>query len=517
MRITNLDVEGYGVWSGLRVRRLSESLNVFYGPNEAGKTTLLQFVRSMLYGFSPERQRYLPPVHGGRPGGLVDVEGPHGRFQIARYHAAADGAAGEQLTLTAPDGTRQGEHFVKVLLSNVDEAVFNNVFAIGLREIQELATLSDTEAAEMLYSLAAGLDRVSLVDVLRELGASRNRMLDADGGPCQVVQLLAEREKLRSEIEELGEINHRYGRLAAERDQIHGEITRLEEEVNRLERLARVTELAAALRPRWTERAALDEQLSALGPPRVMPEQAIERLDDLIARLRKHQEHSEGLAQQREELKREFAALAINDALCRQTARIEAFQEQTPWIAQLQSGIEDLDKEISGTFVGIGRRVSAGGARVSSTAAPGCGCAVTDTAGGGCATNVLPVLSPKKLSKLRSPAKLLRQSRGQLEEAKRAAAAAGESAQSLAQQLESALAAQAPAIWPRRWTSREISSPSSVAACKSTIASTNWPAIRPNWKIKAGSRPTANCCRWACWSASAPCSSAVLCCFSPAC
>ena len=148
---------------------------------------------------------------------------PHGRFQIGRYNAAADGAAGEQLTLTAPDGTRQGEHFVKVLLSNVDEAVFNNVFAVGLREIQELATLSDTEAAEMLYSLTAGLDRVSLVEVLRELEASRNRVLDAAGGPCQVVQLLAEREKLRAEIEELGAVNHRYGRLAAERDQIHGE------------------------------------------------------------------------------------------------------------------------------------------------------------------------------------------------------------------------------------------------------------------------------------------------------
>ena len=85
MKITDLDVEGYGVWSGLRIQQLSESLNVFYGPNEAGKTTLLQFLRSMLYGFSPERQRYLPPVHGGRPGGAIDVAGPHGRFQISRF------------------------------------------------------------------------------------------------------------------------------------------------------------------------------------------------------------------------------------------------------------------------------------------------------------------------------------------------------------------------------------------------------------------------------------------------
>ena len=73
MRITDLEVEGYGVWSGLRIEKFSDSLNVLYGPNEAGKTTLLQFVRSMLYGFSPGRRRYLPPVHGGRPGGVLQL------------------------------------------------------------------------------------------------------------------------------------------------------------------------------------------------------------------------------------------------------------------------------------------------------------------------------------------------------------------------------------------------------------------------------------------------------------
>ena len=422
MRITNIDAEGYGVWSGLRIGRLSDSLNVFYGPNEAGKTTLLQFLRSMLYGFSPARQRYLPPVHGGRPGGTVDVAGPHGQFQISRYNTAADGGPGEQLTLTAPDGTRQGEHFIKVLLSNVDEAVFNNVFAIGLSEIQELATLSDTEAAQQLYSLTAGLDRVSLVEVLRELEASRNRILDSSGGPCQVLQLLGEHEKLRAEIEELSTVNHRYGRLVADRDQIHGEVTGLEEETNRLERLARVTDLAAAVCERWAQRAALDEQISACGPPRVMPEGAIERLDALNADIQKLTQHVEHLTEQRGELKREFAGLAVNNALWRQAARIEALKEQEPWIAQLQGQIGELETEIG---------------RLSSDLAAEC-----QRLGLGPDTAALPALSAKKLSTLRSPAKLLRQARGNWEEAKQASAAAAESAASLAQQIQSALSAR---------------------------------------------------------------------------
>lgn len=68
MRITGLKVDGFGVWSGLELPELSDQLNVFYGPNEAGKTTLMQFVRSMLYGFAAERRgRYLPPVHPAGP------------------------------------------------------------------------------------------------------------------------------------------------------------------------------------------------------------------------------------------------------------------------------------------------------------------------------------------------------------------------------------------------------------------------------------------------------------------
>ena len=124
------------------------------------------------------------------------MAGPAGRFQICRHDDAAATAQGE-LALVADDGTRQGEHLLKVLLAEMDESIFNNVFGISLEELQELATLGDTQAAQLLYDLTAGLDRVSLVEVMRELERSRQRILASDGQSCQIVQLLAEREKLR--------------------------------------------------------------------------------------------------------------------------------------------------------------------------------------------------------------------------------------------------------------------------------------------------------------------------------
>ncbi len=110
MRITSLEVDGFGVWSGLKLDEFSDGLNVFYGPNEAGKTTLMQFIRSVLYGFSPERRRYFPPLGGGRPGGALRLAGPDGQFEVTRHDDIENPGAAELVTLTSADGARQGEH-----------------------------------------------------------------------------------------------------------------------------------------------------------------------------------------------------------------------------------------------------------------------------------------------------------------------------------------------------------------------------------------------------------------------
>jgi uncharacterized protein YhaN len=426
VKITALEIDGYGVWSGLRIERFADGLNVVYGPNEAGKSTLLQFIRSMLYGFSPERRRYFPPVHGGRPGGRLALAGPNGCFQIDRHDEAGEAGGGlagqDTVVITAADGTRQGEHTLRLLLANLDEAIFNNVFAVGLREIQELGTLGDTEAADLLYGISAGLDRVSLVDVMRELESSRNRILDGGGGPCQVLQLLADRQKLRQEVEEIESVGRHYGRLAAERSRLDGEVLRLEEERNAAQQRVRAIELALELGERWTRRAALDDELAALGPQPAMPADALPRLDALGARLKKCQGRLERLDRQREELRREAGGLEVNAALARQAARIEALVEQEPWLGAVESQVAALEKELAG----LAAKLAAEHQRL------GLGQAAEGES--------LARFSPRSLGRLRGPGRAMEKVSAQAQRAEREAAAAQETAAALARQLDAALA-----------------------------------------------------------------------------
>jgi uncharacterized protein YhaN len=50
MKIQNLLIEGFGKISKMELN-LGAGLNVIYGKNEAGKTTLKTFIYGMLYGF----------------------------------------------------------------------------------------------------------------------------------------------------------------------------------------------------------------------------------------------------------------------------------------------------------------------------------------------------------------------------------------------------------------------------------------------------------------------------------
>ena len=69
MIIRRLHLVGFGKFTDYEIE-LEEGLNVFYGSNESGKTTIQSFLKGMLYGFkrpdvrrrlwTPELERYMP-------------------------------------------------------------------------------------------------------------------------------------------------------------------------------------------------------------------------------------------------------------------------------------------------------------------------------------------------------------------------------------------------------------------------------------------------------------------------
>jgi len=324
MKITDLKIDGFGVWHDLTLRGLSPELTVFYGPNEAGKSTLMQFMRSVLYGMSPmRRERYLPPVVGGRPGGWLKVQTDHGPLTISRYADRGPTDIGKVTIITA-DGEEQGDRLLRESLEHVDEPTYLNIFAVGLREVQELGSLSDTAAAQWLYRLTSGLDRISLYDVIRMLEGTRLRLLNSSEEKSELRALLSQQEQLRGELEELIAKGRRWAQSAVKLRELAEEVDARQAEAKALAARARRLEVAISLKPLWMKRGKIDDQLERFINLQPLEEGTLATLDDFNKRIEEHERQRDILKGQRQQLRDDAKRLGINDALIRNGKRLEA-------------------------------------------------------------------------------------------------------------------------------------------------------------------------------------------------
>ncbi len=345
MRIKDVHIDGFGVWNDLHLGAISPNLTAFYGANEAGKTTLMQFMRSVLYGVSPaRRRRYLPPLHGGRPGGILKLTDGEQNFSVARF-ADRDNEDIGLVTITDSEGITSGDRLLRDALSGIDEVTYENIFALGLGEIQQLGSLSDTQAAEWLYRLTSGLDRVSLYDVIQGLRKTRQELLSDGNQESLITRLLNQREVLRGEIGQLAQQNRRWSQLAVRIEELDTEILAQEAEVAAAEHQARTVEIAVGIKENWRRRAKLTSQLNQFNGSIQLPEDAASRLDALNRKIEQHQREADVLQGQRRQLKEETERLGINELLVRNACRIDALAEQRDWLLSLDRQIDDLGNE----------------------------------------------------------------------------------------------------------------------------------------------------------------------------
>jgi uncharacterized protein YhaN len=414
-------------------------MTLFYGPNEAGKTTLMQFMRTMLYGFTPDRrEKYLPPVYGGTPGGAIRVTGPGGGYQIRRHSQLTDTVVTGQLEVTGQDGLSQGQHRLSSLLGQIDEPIFTNVFAIGMRELQELSTLDDTSAADELYKLSSGLDRVSLVDVMRSLRDGRRSMIgkgnsDSDAEAQKITNLIQKREKLRDEVTVLTRGGRRWSELASQRRSQQQEIDQLTERMAAWERESRCVEIATGVYDTWREREKIAELIEETEAESHLPDEAPGQLVQIDAMIEERRGRLEEIKNKRRAIRDKAEQLPVSRKMVDLQGRIEAAAEQATWVEALEEQIDRIDDQIEKAE----RQLDSDAERLGMDEEDRLSLLDGDT-------SQLPDLSRQSLSALSGPAKrvkeqmfLLKQARGETQDHKHRA---DKLSQSLQETLERARA-----------------------------------------------------------------------------
>jgi uncharacterized protein YhaN len=190
MYIRELQVDGYGALHGLKLE-LEASVTVLYGRNEAGKSTLLRFIRSMLYGF-PTRKDPVErgePVFGGRHGGRLMLSDKSGReWLVERYAERGSGLlVREEGGIERSMGQAEWE---RLLLGGVSERLFRQLFAVSLNELHELRSLQGEEIGNYLYhaGLAGGS---ALTAARRRISTEMDRLYRPRGTTQEMNKLLS--------------------------------------------------------------------------------------------------------------------------------------------------------------------------------------------------------------------------------------------------------------------------------------------------------------------------------------
>ncbi|MFB0867588.1 AAA family ATPase, partial [Paenibacillus oleatilyticus] len=363
MRIERLEIRRYGVLN--EVELLADSpVTLFYGPNEAGKSTVLGFIRDVLFGFprGGSAERLTAPGEGGQGGAITLVDEQGRRYRVERWERPSGGrgrgpAAGS-VRVTFPDGTAGGERELAALLGGITPELFRSLFAFGLTELQELGTLQSGEVGSFLYSaglgasgsVIRGADK-KLAQELEQLYRPRGRTPLMNRALQELAAAEAELAQSRGRAERYNALEAEANRLAAEQETLEGELDKLQREADWLARCIRA-------QPHWLRREELRRELAEL--PETLdafPADALPRMEAVLAERERLtveldrvalalSDLKESLRTAESEAEAEGAVLERRAALEALLDRLPAYEEAKRTLAEAEAEEEQLGLEL---------------------------------------------------------------------------------------------------------------------------------------------------------------------------
>ncbi len=311
MRLKGWFIDGFGVFRDYEVNNLPNGLTVFAGPNEAGKSTLLAFLRGMLFGFPDGRSReprHLP-LRGGRHGGRLLLDSSEGEYIVERYVGSRQSAR-----LTLPSGRPASDVDLARLLGGADDRLYRSVFAFSLTELQSFDSLSAEGVRDRIFSAGIAGAGQSSREASRQLRTRAAALLKARG-QATVNDLIRDLEELAVKVEDARRGAAQYSDRQAQEETCSGEIERLALEIDTLGRQRSHDSLLVELWPLHEELEAVTAELEALGASHDYPPQAEANLARLVQEIESAGRTGGDLSESRERVVHRRASLELDSTL----------------------------------------------------------------------------------------------------------------------------------------------------------------------------------------------------------
>jgi uncharacterized protein YhaN len=325
MRIKSMHINGFGAVSDYTLSDLSPGINVIEGRNEAGKTTLMSFIRSVLFGFASRSRasiydRY-EPINGGRHGGTITLINESGQELIVQR---VRGPAGGKVTVHLDDGRTEGDAYLHRLLGGISPVLFRSLFAFSLTELQQLEFIEGDEVSDYIYSAGMGA-AVSRAE--KWLDDKMVNLYRRSGQAPAINSLLRQVKSVDTEITHLKNLMLQYNEYTAQIEALNTSIDVEEQEIADLRERIVHFEMLEKAGDTFTRLQIIRTELIELPDIPFFPEDGIRRLEDFLTERRSLELTVRNLQVKQEYFKKEMHGLSFNRKLMESQPRIETLLE----------------------------------------------------------------------------------------------------------------------------------------------------------------------------------------------
>ena len=359
MRLRELYIDGFGHFHGQTVGPLDSGITVLYGPNEAGKSTLLAFIRTILFGFRRSgRSQFYPPLAGGKHGGRITLCDDEGNIHtLERY----EGAKGGPYVLRTNSGeTLTDPATLERLTGHATLDLFSNVFAFSLDEIQSEGLVNDEEISGRLYS--AGMGASVLPEFIRKLDKRREDLFRPRGNTQEIVVLIRKLSYVADKLRDIQGNAKLYRELTTRQAEISMQLTETDSEISNLNTSR--TEIQRLLEG-WEDWVALEDceaKLKDIPKFEKFPENSIERLQDLQSRIRTARDERDQAADELRQIEEAVETPIPNEAMLNDAESIETirrgrtrFDDSAHNLPKLQKKLGELEDSLSKRLRALGQ------------------------------------------------------------------------------------------------------------------------------------------------------------------
>jgi uncharacterized protein YhaN len=340
MQIRELHIDGFGIFHNALIKEFRPGINVIFGPNEYGKTTLLEFIRKVLFGFKKRNgdSNDYSPVHGGNLGGKIVCElANQSNVTISRFGANRGG----KINLTVNSEFFNTEEKLESILGYASSDLYRNIFAFTLDELQEFGSLKVNDVKDRIYGAGLGLGSKSISQVEKQFKETKENLFKPKGKVQPITILGNEIVDLNLTISKSQESLEYYDKLKSKIKHLGNDKQQVLDQTNRLESNKKHLENLLDLYPVYVDWKSAKEKLKKLIDLPDLPQNSMETLERLKAESNSIQNTIEEEREEFDHKEIERQALSDKEKVLENSNTFMTLQNMTE---QVRSAIQDSTK-----------------------------------------------------------------------------------------------------------------------------------------------------------------------------